>query len=336
MYCGKCGVENPNDNSFCYSCGKPLTKGTSLAQSSAPAEAIPVIASDPNSSAAKNEPNPSHDDPASLGFAKDVAPKASVPSRWARLGIFLCMWLVSAMVVEIVFGVRGDSREAARHFMSALLKFGLAAWVLSNFFGRWLTFTRTWIAAIVVYGLALVWLGITLSQGTVADRLTNEAIENERMSQVTSASRSKPSEGQEAREREQSSRADQLERGVWADPVTGLVWLRQDNGQDVNWNQASHYCRSLNFAGYRDWRLPTIDELSVLYDKTQDVNRRHIRGGIRLAGWFGWSSSTGNHSNEAWGLDFLDGGRYSDPIGDSLNGFALCVRRPEKNHSETQ
>jgi hypothetical protein len=134
----------------------------------------------------------------------------------------------------------------------------------------------------------------------------------------------------------EASKPEHLGQATWIDPVTSLMWTRQDNGQDVNWNQASDYCRNLNFASHRDWRLPKIDELAALYDKNQDVNRRHIRGGIRLAGWFGWSSSAGNRSGEAWGVDFLSGGRYSDPIGDSQNGLALCVRGPEKNHSGIQ
>jgi len=51
-------------------------------------------------------------------------------------------------------------------------------------------------------------------------------------------------------------------RGYWVDPDTGLMWAGKDNnGKDVNWRQATKYCRNLRLAGYSDWRLPTIDEL---------------------------------------------------------------------------
>lgn len=32
---------------------------------------------------------------------------------------------------------------------------------------------------------------------------------------------------------------------TWTDPATGLTWSKKDNGSDVNWNQASEYCSTL-------------------------------------------------------------------------------------------
>jgi hypothetical protein len=44
-------------------------------------------------------------------------------------------------------------------------------------------------------------------------------------------------------------------RGYWTDPSTGLIWAGKDNGKEVNWHQATKYCRDLRLAGYSDWRL---------------------------------------------------------------------------------
>lgn len=37
------------------------------------------------------------------------------------------------------------------------------------------------------------------------------------------------------------------------------------------WNHAMNYCRSLNYAGYTDWRLPTADELMHVHRKEGQV-----------------------------------------------------------------
>lgn len=113
---------------------------------------------------------------------------------------------------------------------------------------------------------------------------------------------------------------------TWTDPATGLIWTAKDNGSEVDWHQATNYCQNLSLGGYSDWRLPTIDELAGIDDKTQNVDGCHIKGGISLAHCGIWSSSAGSASGEAWGFDF----RY-DWRGSSQFGFrylrALCVRR---------
>jgi hypothetical protein len=45
MFCGECGTENPETNSFCKNCGKPLRKsGTGAAQPVAPSPVMTVTA----------------------------------------------------------------------------------------------------------------------------------------------------------------------------------------------------------------------------------------------------------------------------------------------------
>ena len=114
---------------------------------------------------------------------------------------------------------------------------------------------------------------------------------------------------------------------VWTDPATGLMWARNDNGSDVNWQQAMDYCQNLQLAGRSDWRLPTIDELQGIYDRS--VGGYHVKGNLQLSNWWVWSSSQGNASGEAWAVQFTTGRRYSHPfdIWGSATQRALCVRR---------
>jgi hypothetical protein len=109
----------------------------------------------------------------------------------------------------------------------------------------------------------------------------------------------------------------------WPDPATGLRWTRQDNGGDVNWNQASSYCQNLGLGGYSNWRLPTIDELAGIYDPSG--SGWHIKGGIKLSSNWVWSSS--RSSGEVWSFVFIIGERNSFSLGYSNLQRALCVRR---------
>lgn len=54
---------------------------------------------------------------------------------------------------------------------------------------------------------------------------------------------------------------------VWTDDLTGLVWQKcllvsADLWYDVD--LLKYHCEELEYAGYTDWRMPTIDELRTL------------------------------------------------------------------------
>ena len=113
----------------------------------------------------------------------------------------------------------------------------------------------------------------------------------------------------------------------WADPATGLTWARKDNGSDATWSQANDYCQNLTLAGGTGWRLPTIEELSGIYDQSQlGKPGLHSKGNIRIS-WPGvWSSTPGNKSGEIWAFSFYNASRGSSPIGPSNINRVLCVR----------
>ena len=125
------------------------------------------------------------------------------------------------------------------------------------------------------------------------------------------------------KERKRREVLERVARVAWVDESTGLIWTRQDNGSDIDWNNAASYCRNLTLGEYRDWRLPEIGELQGIYDVSQ---ADHIKGGIRRTGYWEWSA-TRNGSGEAWNLNFSAGTRHSDPLSTSDNLRALCVRR---------
>lgn len=125
---------------------------------------------------------------------------------------------------------------------------------------------------------------------------------------------------------------------TWTDPDTGLMWAKKDNGSDVNWRQANEYCSKLELASYKDWRLPTLEELQAMDDPKAShpavydfgAVRVHVKGNLQLTGW-SWSSNhydSGMPWENAMEFDF----RTETSAKSSFQHFAynmraLCVRR---------
>ncbi len=113
----------------------------------------------------------------------------------------------------------------------------------------------------------------------------------------------------------------------WVDPNTRLMWAASDNGSGLSRRQALRYCRASALGGFKDWTLPTIEELQGLFGGDENHGGFHLRAPIKLTGWQ-WSATAGQQEGEGWAFDFGDGGRASVATGDSGLNRALCVRRP--------
>lgn len=116
--------------------------------------------------------------------------------------------------------------------------------------------------------------------------------------------------------------------GLWKDSATNKVWMRcslgqiwngencENDAQTYNWEQAKFAVDELNeqgYAGYKDWRLPSITELGTLYDiekggykPTIDIlfnpTPRSYNWGIY------WSNSLSDiDNNQVWFINFSNG-----------------------------
>jgi hypothetical protein len=80
-------------------------------------------------------------------------------------------------------------------------------------------------------------------------------------------------------------------------PDTGkpMYTTPKDASMHCNFNQAADYAAKLEVYGCQDWRVPTTDELNVLFE-----NRAAIGGfdttGSNPTGWYWSSSRTGNYA----------------------------------------
>jgi hypothetical protein len=139
-----------------------------------------------------------------------------------------------------------------------------------------------------------------------------------------------------------TARAQALNQ-VWTDPDTKLMWAVKDSGPYepptyglLRQAEAAAYCKNSSLAGFHDWRLPTINELEEIYDKS--VEGYHAKGGVikpsgdttgkihyLYAQMNVWSQSEREDQEGIWEFDFQDGSR-STTVGGVGAARALCVR----------
>ena len=92
--------------------------------------------------------------------------------------------------------------------------------------------------------------------------------------------------------------------GTVSDLETKLMWKQSDSFQDtskwVNWYRAQEYLLKLvvdKFAGYTDWRMPTLEEAESLYDEDHvisDMDRMDIFISSTFSPGGGFTSWTSN------------------------------------------
>jgi len=123
------------------------------------------------------------------------------------------------------------------------------------------------------------------------------------------------------------------DNGTVLDIRTNLMWAAKDNGSDINWANAKSYCENYRGGGYTDWRMPTHDELTWLYDASKSqwqtecdsFAKSHVATDlIHLTCFLPWASETRGSDAAYFRFDF--GIRNWSPQSDGYNTRALPVR----------
>jgi len=107
-----------------------------------------------------------------------------------------------------------------------------------------------------------------------------------------------------------------------SDNANKLMWQKNSNQERVNWNEAIEYCNSLNLSEFNDWRLPSQEELLLLYDSSK--NDFFWSQDYNLNGY--WSNTTvSDNPNFAYGFRIEKHDSERDKS-DAWYFVALCVR----------
>jgi len=115
--------------------------------------------------------------------------------------------------------------------------------------------------------------------------------------------------------------------GTISDLATGLHWQQSGSG-GITYQKAKKYVRKLNrekFAGFNDWRLPTIEELASLLESEKRTNDLYIDPIFHKSQRWCWSSDTVKGSSGlAWVVYFYCG--YVDYYNLNSSGYVRVVR----------
>lgn len=99
---------------------------------------------------------------------------------------------------------------------------------------------------------------------------------------------------------------------VVLDHVTGLMWQQSGSSQTKNWAEAYEYVQEMNkgsYAGFSDWRLPTIEELASLLESEHKNGDLYIDQVFDATQQWCWSSDKMKEdADRAWRVHFQLGG----------------------------
>ena len=102
-----------------------------------------------------------------------------------------------------------------------------------------------------------------------------------------------------------------------------LMWQDEKQSFQGTWEQAQEYCKIVNLAGYRDWRLPTETELLSITERSNPTLNTIFKY-IADSPWY-WSSNYNANSSSAIIMRFWDGISGWENV--SRRFYVRCVRQ---------
>ena len=115
--------------------------------------------------------------------------------------------------------------------------------------------------------------------------------------------------------------------GTITDNLTGLMWTQNANpaGNNMTWQSALDYVKTLNTGGHTDWRLPNVNELKSLVnaDEPETAVWLNRQGFTNVEGGKYWSSTTLAYGTIlAWSVHWGFG--YEDQYGFKSNTLSTA------------
>lgn len=125
--------------------------------------------------------------------------------------------------------------------------------------------------------------------------------------------------------------------GTVTDTSTGLMWQKVTPRAIYTWEAAINYCEDLLLAGYKDWRLPTRNELQSIvkydtYDPAIDTSCFYVTEDSAVytgpVSDYYWTSTTyAIDPRMSWLVDFMYGGVYTlEKKKDHVKEYGYYVR----------
>ncbi len=117
---------------------------------------------------------------------------------------------------------------------------------------------------------------------------------------------------------------------VVVDSATGLMWHQSGSDDAMHWDDAKEWVEDLNsegYAGYQDWRLPTVDEAVSLLESSEKNGDLYIDPVFSKNQRWIWTGDRYG-SVSFWEVRFIAGdvGRGDDMLNSLIGYFVRPVR----------
>jgi len=119
---------------------------------------------------------------------------------------------------------------------------------------------------------------------------------------------------------------------VVIDEASGLIWQQGGSDNHRTPDEAQEYIDNLNnkkFAGYTDWRLPTLEEAVSLLEPIPKNGSLYIDSVFDQEQQGIWTSDYFNFANFRWVVNFVNGICAYSTIGSSRSVRAVRSIQPE-------
>ncbi|ODS32550.1 MAG: hypothetical protein SCARUB_02301 [Candidatus Scalindua rubra] len=101
---------------------------------------------------------------------------------------------------------------------------------------------------------------------------------------------------------------------VVIDHATGLMWCQSGSDKYMSWKKAKNWVKELNrksYAGYNDWRLPTLEEAASLLESDKKNHNLYIDPVFDKTQWSIWTGDSHIEKDAlsldgAWRVSFND------------------------------
>lgn len=107
---------------------------------------------------------------------------------------------------------------------------------------------------------------------------------------------------------------------------SNLMWQDDCSVKTVkkNWNDAFEYCAKLDFAGYSDWSLPSIDNLFLIVNSKVSPSIVGVFKNYAFDDWY-WSSTPYSSDRHFFVIGFYSG--YDSQANETDLLYVRCVRK---------
>jgi len=124
---------------------------------------------------------------------------------------------------------------------------------------------------------------------------------------------------------------------VVVDEASGLMWQQGGSSENIEYEKAEKWLQQLNdksYAGYYDWRLPTLAEAMSLMEPKKNENDLYSNHIFDVKQKWIWTSDQVHWTAQRWVVNFYDGYCSNYYLDHAIGSYVRAVRFGQSDKSD--